>query len=183
VKIKLLHPLWTHLAAGGALIFIIVYTIASGPLPANAPIHWDFHGQVNNYGSPYLGFWITIGLSVLLIGISVLFDEIWAKNEKRKRFNWFSLFDELTVGWLVGIYTGYLQFLKSGGTDFHFPWVQVVITTVILLLVAWILDIRRPYRPNPDRVAFKDTTEREKELAEKLKSSDSFVYWESQNPW
>lgn len=183
MKVKLLHPLWTHLPAVGALVFIIVYTIIMGPLPSNAPTHWDFHGQVDSYGSPYLGFWLTVGLSVLFIGITILFDELWAKHEKRKRFNWFSLLDELTVGYLVGIYTGYLQFLKSGETDFHFPWVLATIITVVLLIAAMALDMWRPYRPNPNRVTFKDTSEREKELAAKMKSSESFVYWESQNPW
>jgi uncharacterized membrane protein len=112
MKTRLLHPLWAHVPAVAALIFIIVYTIVMGPLPSNAPIHWDFHGQIDNYGSPYLGFGIIVGLSVIFIGISVLFDELWARQEKRKRFNWFSLFDELTVGFMVGVYTGYLQYLN-----------------------------------------------------------------------
>ncbi len=183
MKIKLLHPLWTHLPAVGALIFIIVYTIALGPLPANAPTHWDFHGQIDNYGSPYLGFGITIVLSILFISIAVLFDELWARQEKKKRFNWFSLFDELTVGLLVGVYTGYLQYLKSGESDFYFPWVVIVIITGILIILAVLLDIWRPFRLNPTKVVFVDTTVLEKTLEEKIKHNESFVHWESQNPW
>jgi len=183
VKIKLLHPLWTHVPAVAALIFIIVYTIAMGPLPSVAPTHWDFHGNINSYGSPNLGFGITVGLSVLFIGISVLFDELWARQEKKKKFNWFSLFDELVVGFLVGSYTGYLQYLKSGDSTFPFPWVLILIITGTLLILARILDVWRPYRPNPNKVVFSDTTTLEKELAEKIKSGGSFVHWESQNPW
>jgi hypothetical protein len=182
MKNKLLHPLWTHIPALGALIFIIVYTIAMGPLPATAPIHWDFSGNIDGYGSPYLGFWITVGLSILFIGISIIFDELWARQEKKKTFNWFSLFDELTVGFLVGVQTGYLQFLKNGG-PFSFPWVLIIIIAGALLIAAKALDLWRPYRPNPNIVAFGDTAERVKEVAEKIQNNASFVHWESQNPW
>ncbi len=89
MKNKLFHPLWTHIPALGALIFFIVYTIAMGPLPSNAPIHWDFHGNIDSYGSPYLGFGLIVGLSLICIGIGVLFDELWAKQEKRKNLTGF----------------------------------------------------------------------------------------------
>jgi hypothetical protein len=164
------------------LIFIIVYTIAMGPLPANAPLHWDFHGQIDSYGSPYLGFGITVGLSILFIGISILFDELWARQEKRKTFNWFSLFDEITVGFMVGVYTGYLQHLKSGNTSFSFPWVLVLVIAGTLLIAAVLLDRLRPFRPQA-KVPFGDTTARVKELAEKVKRGESFMHWESQNPF
>jgi hypothetical protein len=182
MKTRLLHPLWTHIPAVAALIFIIVYTIAMGPLPSNAPIHWDFHGQIDSYGSPYIGFGIIVGLSVIFIGISVLFDELWARQEKRKRFNWFSLFDELTVGFMVGVYTGYLQHLKSGNTSFSFPWILIIIIAGTLLIAAIILDRLRPFHPQ-EKVPFSDTLAREKDLEEKMKQGEAFIHWESQNPF
>ncbi|MHB8104741.1 MAG: SdpI family protein [Dehalococcoidales bacterium] len=182
MKIKLLHPLWTHIPAIGALVFIIVYTIVSGPLPSTAATHFDFHGVPNDWGSPYLGFGIIVGLSFLFIALSIFFDELWAKQEKGKKFNWFSLFDELTVGFLVGDYAGYIQYLKSGDSTFGFPWVLTFSIMGGLLILAVLLDFLRPFRPNPQKVTFSDTTRLEKDLEEKLKHNESFMYWQSQNP-
>jgi hypothetical protein len=183
MKIKLFHPLWTHLPAVGALIFIIVYTIVSGPFPATVATHFDFSGTPNDWGSPYLGFGIPVGLSVLFIAISIIFDELWAKQEKKKTFNWFSLFDELTVGFLVGVQTGYVQYLNSGSTNLSFPWLLILIIAGGLLVLAVALDYLRPFHPSPQKVAFGDTNTLEKDLEEKIKRGESFVHWESQNPW
>ncbi len=55
--------------------------------------------------------------------------------------------------------------------------------TCTLVIAALILDKLRPFRSRPDKVSFADTAARIKELAEKLKNSQSFMHWESQNPW
>jgi hypothetical protein len=183
MKNKLTHPLWTHIPAIGTLVFIIIYTLVSGPLPSRAAIHFSFRGVPNSWASPYLVFAIVAGLSVLYIGISVLFDELWARQEKKKKFNWISLFDELSVGFLAGTYIGYIQYLKSGDLLFKFSWPIIAGVTVGLLVLASILDMLRPFRPAPQKVAFSDTAAREKDLADMIKRSESFVHWESQNPF
>jgi hypothetical protein len=183
MKTRLLHPLWTHVPAIAALIFIIVYTIVSGPLPAQAAVHFDFSGTPDNFSSPYMVFGIITGLSVLYIGLSVFFDELWARQEKRKRFNWISLFDELTVGFIAGVYTGYINYLKNAESTFTFAWILILIIAGSLLIMAVFLDRLRPFRPNPKKISFGDTATREKDLAEKIKRGDSFIHWESQNPF
>lgn len=183
MKTKLLHPLWAHIPAVGALIFIIAYGIAMGPYPSQVPIHFDFSGTPDDFGSPWLIFGIFIGLSVLYIGLSVLFDELWARQEKKKKFNWFSLFDELTVGFMTGIYVGYIQYIKNNESTYTFPWVTILIVVAVLVLVAIGLDRLRPFRPNPQVVTFGDTAAREKDLAEKIKRGELFMHWESQNPF
>ncbi len=84
MKIKLVHPLWTHLASISALIALIAGIIVSSPLPGRAPTHFGFDGKPNAYGSPWLAFGLTIGISVLFIILSIFLDEAWARQEKQK---------------------------------------------------------------------------------------------------
>ena len=182
MKNKLANPLWTHLPAVAALIFAIVYTIIAGPLPSQAAIHFNLHGIPNDYGSPYLAFGITVGIALLFIAISVFFNELWARQEKRKTFNWFSLFDEISIGYLISTYAGYIHYLKSGDSTFGFPWPLIAAGTVGLTLLGVILELVRPYRVYPQKITFGDTSALEKELEQKIRSTASFIYWEAQNP-
>src|SRR5512136_175901 len=99
-KRVLIHPLWTHLPAIAALLIMIGYLIFSSPLPAQAPVHFGFNGVADAYGSPWLFLGVTLGISLFFIGLSVFMDDLWARQEKKKSFNWFSLLDEIVVGWM-----------------------------------------------------------------------------------
>ena len=115
------HPLWNHLPAIAALIIFIVSIVNAGPLPTEVPVHFNLGGEPDRYGSPWLAFGLVIGISVLFTALSVFLDELWAKQEKKKSFNWLSLLDELVVGAMVGISIGYLRFIESGEESFGFP--------------------------------------------------------------
>ena len=154
----------------------------AGSLPANAPIHFGMNGEPNAYGSPWLFFGITFGIGILFGILSIIFDEIWVKSEKRKSFNWISLFDDLTTGFLVGISLGYLRFLESGASNFKFPVYDVLIVVGAALGIAIILELLRPFRLNPQIVRMEDTSTMEKELQQRLRDNRAFVYWQSQNP-
>ena len=90
---KIIHPLWTHIPPVAALLVLAVYIIGAGQLPATAAVHFGKGGLPDSFGSPWMVFGLTIGLSVLYILISVLIDELWARQEKSKKFNWLSLMD------------------------------------------------------------------------------------------
>ena len=67
---KYINPLWTHIPAVGALLTLIIYLAAAGPLPASAPVHFGVGGQPDSYGSPWMTFGLTIGLSLFFILLS-----------------------------------------------------------------------------------------------------------------
>lgn len=182
MKIRLLHPLWTHIPVLGLLVYLVARLIMASSLPANAPIHFGMNGEPNGYGSPWLFFGITFGIGILFGILSIIFDEIWVKSEKRKSFNWISLFDDLTTGFLVGISLGYLRFLESGASNFTFPVYDVLIVVGAALGIAIILELLRPFRLNPQIVRTEDTSTMEKELQQRLRDNRAFVYWQSQNP-
>jgi hypothetical protein len=54
MKIKLIHPLWTHIPAVLALLAGIAFTLRALPLPDIAPIHFTLSGQPDRYGSLWM---------------------------------------------------------------------------------------------------------------------------------
>ncbi len=183
MKIRIIHPLWTHLPVLGLLVYLAVRLILAAPLPASAPIRFDFDGQPNAYGAPWMVFGLTLGMVLMFGIISVVIDEAWARNEKVKYFNWMCPFDELVAGALVGISLGYLKMLENGLDTFRFPLVEVLLTTGIALALAVVLELIRPSRPNPVVYTEEDTASWAENLRERLRGDHSFVYWQSQNPF
>jgi len=183
MKKKLVHPLWTHLPSVVALIILVIYILTTGPLPAEAPVHFGFSGEPNRYGSPWEVFGITIGLSVIFILVSILFDELWARQEKAKSFNWLSLMDDIFVPFMAGVGLGYLSFLKSGDDSFSFPWAYALPMVGGAVALAIILDTLRPYRPYSAPLTIEDSPTLKAEIAKSLKENASFVYWDYQNPF
>lgn len=183
MKLKLVHPLWTHLPATAVLIILVIYIIAAGPLPSQAPVHFGFGGAPDRYGSPWEVFGLTIGLSVLFISISIIFDELWARQEKAKGFNWLSLFDDFFVGLIAGTGFGYLSFLKSGAASFEFPWGYFLLFGGGATALAIVLDMVRPYRPYSAETIAEEVTDLEAEITRRSRDRSSFVYWDYQNPF
>lgn len=53
MKIKFIHPLWTHLPALLLIAAAAVFTVTAFPLPDPAPTHFDINGKPDAYGSPW----------------------------------------------------------------------------------------------------------------------------------
>jgi hypothetical protein len=181
MKIHLNNPVWTHFPAAAVLIYFIIRLIGAEALPAQAPVHYDLKGIPDGFGSPWSSLALTLGLSILFIGVSFIIDETWARQEKRKTFNWLSLFDEITVGFLVGVSAGYLDSLQSG--TFTFPTTYTMVLAGGATLLAIVLEVVRPYRPSAGQLNIEDTSILAAELNARLKDNLPFLYWESQNPF
>ena len=110
MKMKFIHPLWTHIPAILALLAGVAFTLRALPLPDPAPLHFTFGGQPDRYGSPWMSTIWQAGISILYIILSIVLDEAWARQEKRKTFNWVSLFDGQTLsGWTKsGSWSGFM---------------------------------------------------------------------------
>ena len=182
MKTKLTHPLWTHIPAAAALFFLLVRLITTKIPRGTVAIHFDSQGLPNSYGLAWFSFGLAIGLSILFIGISIAIDEPWARDEKSKTFNWLSLLDDVMVGFLVGTTLGYLNYLSSGADTFLFPWRNALLITAGTTLAGVLLEFIRPFKYNPRLVTVTDTTVMEKEVEQRLKQGENFVYWQSQNP-
>lgn len=179
---KLIHPLWTHLPAIGVFIALIIRIIAAAPYPAETALHFGTDNLPDRYGSPWELFGILIGLPVLYICLSVFLDELWARQEKKKTFNWLSLFDDLTVGWMAAVAFGHLDYINSGAVSFSFPWSWLAVTGGITILLAIILEILRPYRIYQEQLTAEGDAGLKREVIERINSNSPFIYWDSQNP-
>jgi hypothetical protein len=179
---KLYHPLWRHLPAAAALLAFLVYWTVKGPFPGRVPVHFGIDGMPNQYGSAWEAGGLVIGLSVLFILTSVIIDELWARQEKAKTFNWLSLIDDIVIGALAGIDIGYLVYLKNGDTVFNFPWIYLGLVAGSTIILSILLEKLRPYRPFPRILADQDNPAWQAELFRQTKDNAPFVYWDTQNP-
>ena len=179
---KLTHPLWLHTPAIVALVVFVSATVAATPLPDNAPIHFGPDGQANVWGSPTAIALLVTGLGLLFIAISVVFSELWARQEQAKTFNPFSLLDDVFTGGMAAMGVEYLNLVASGGTQFGFPWQTVLLFSGIATAAAALLERVRPYRQHEHQVATTDAEGLRREAKEKLHAGRPLVYWESQDP-
>jgi len=183
MKNKPVHPLWTHLPAIAALVALIAGIFVSSPLPGRAPTHFGFDGKPNAYGSPWMVFGLIIGLSIFFIVLSVFLDESWARQERSKLFNWFSLMDDIFVGAMVGISLGYLAFLRHGVTGFNFPWNYLGIVSISTTMLAILLELIRPYRRFDSKLVELEKEPVKSEIIQRIKEDSTFFYWDYQNPF
>lgn len=182
MKIKLTHSIWSHIPAFIALAILIVYIVISSPLPVEAPVQFTSGGMPGRIGSPWESLGIILGISVFFLVLSVVLDELWARQEKKKYFNWVSLLDEIIIGAMTGINIGYLSYLNGSSEQFVFPWIWLLVFAGGAALLAILFEIRRPYRAYADQLTSEENTELKAELHKRLSDSSTFVYWDSQNP-
>lgn len=175
---KLYHPLWTHVPALALIGYIIARFVSSMPLPDRVPLHFNLAGQPDRWGSPWELFAVTVGLSVLYLGIAVLGDELWARQERSKSFNWISLLDELVTGTMAGVFALYGDF---GGAIVP-PGIEMAVWPVLAVLAASVLEYFRPYVPRDSTYQPEDTRRLELEIGAFVEEGKPWVYWETQNP-
>jgi hypothetical protein len=179
---KIIHPLWVHLPAILIIVALVIIVVLSGPLPEQAPTHFDINGQPNSYGSPLFVVIAMMLLMIFFIVLSVFIDELWARQEKKKSFNWLSLFDDVVVGAMGGTMIAYIKVLALPDYVFTFPWFECLLVCGLAVILAVILEWLRPYRKYEFAIVAEDVEGIKSNINEIMKSGQPLVYWESQNP-
>ena len=182
MKMKLIHPLWTHIPAILALLAGIVFTLRALPLPDPAPIHFTFSGQPDRFGSPWMSSAWQAGIAILYIILSIILDEAWARQEKHKSFNWLSLFDDVVIAALATVQVTYVTMLASTNHVYEFPWLPTIIVIAVAAGLAIILEHIRPFRQYESNLAIEDVSQVKAEVTRIIKTGQPLVYWETQNP-
>ena len=160
----------------------VVFTLMAFPLPDSAPTHFDINGKPDAYGSPWTSSLLLLGLSTGFLILSAWLDELWARQEKKKTFNWISLFDELAIGDMCGIQIAYVNMLRSSGQVFSFPWLEIALARGLATGLAALLEFIRPYRHYEKVYAVPDTSMIREKIARIVRSGQPLDYRESQNP-
>jgi hypothetical protein len=182
MKIKFIHPLWTHIPAILALLAGVVFTLMAMPLPDPAPLHFTFNGQPDRYGSPWMSTIMLAGISILYIILSIILDEAWARQEKGKTFNWLSLFDDVTIAALATVQITYVNMLASSSYVYPFPWVLTILASGLAAGIAIIMEKMRPFRAHDTSLAIEDVSQVKAEVTRMVKAGQPLAYWEVQNP-
>ena len=186
MKTRFNHPLWTHLPAVAALAALVGAIVSAMPLPASTPIHFGIDGQPDGFGSPWPGLLTVVGICALVVGIGVSNAEQWSQRETKKSFHYWSLFDDLFVGFMSGIGIAYVRFISTEGGSFPFPWVTMGLVAGATVMAAVILEAVRPYR----RYAGSETASitasvsvLSQDVRARIEQGAPIAYWDVQNPW
>jgi hypothetical protein len=179
MRLKLHHPLWTHLPAL-ACIAINFGLLLSTRLPARVPTHFGRYGVPDSWGSP-LDIWlIMIGLPLLLVMGSAVLDEWYARHEQGRRFNWASLLDELAVGFLTGVYVKTIPQLSRPEPVISGQIQMAHLFTGGAVALAVLLELLRPYRPGVQEERI-DVVPLAQGIQPQFKPDGRWLYWEKHN--
>ncbi|MHB9107445.1 MAG: DUF1648 domain-containing protein [Armatimonadota bacterium] len=182
---RLYHPLWTHFFALVALALTGYMLWRFLPqAPERIPMQFSFGGQQIRLGSRWELLGIPVIMLFYLLG-SIFIDELWARQEREKRFNWLALIDELLLGGLAGLVWGYIvaYFTKGFGLMvFHLPWASIGAMAGVAVIGAVILELLRPWNPFPHQIETEDASAIHKEIAQRTRLRERWVHWEAQNP-
>jgi hypothetical protein len=176
------HPLWAHIP--GALLWVMMAVTfwRSWPLPDPAPAHFGADGYPDRWGARWEIPLIVLVVSLVALAISITVDEFWARQERRKRFNWASPIDEVFLGFMTAMTIQYVEALETAPYLFRHSWELTGGLVLIPALGAVLLETMRPHRSSPLTEVREDVSRLEKEVASRQRAGQPWVYWESQNP-
>jgi hypothetical protein len=122
-----------------------------------------------------------IGLPLLLVIGSAVLDDRYARHEQRRRFNWASLLDELTVGFLTGVFVKTIPQLSRPEPLLTGQMQMAHLFTAGAVGFAALLELLRPYRPGvlEEKV---DVASLAQSLQPQFQPGWRWLYWEKQDP-
>jgi len=184
MRTRLHHPLWTHAPAFVFWAGFMVWFLANAADWSSAvPLQIGWDGQPTTWGSPWIALAIVSGLGFLFLALGVLIDELWARQESRKRFNLLSLLDEVVMGLLVTIQAAFLRLAAEGATVFRVPLDGFLLGLGGALALGIGVELLRPHRAF--EVALVEEVPMEgfqMQLRQRLSGGETLVYWDIQNP-
>ena len=94
---RLHHPLRVHAPAAALWLTTAAVLFFTGPLPARVPVHFRVTGEPDRWGSPWEVRIVILGAGLLMMGLSLVLDELFARHEVDTQTNWMSLLDEAVL--------------------------------------------------------------------------------------
>jgi hypothetical protein len=117
---------------------------------------------------------------VFWLALFILIDELWARQENRKTFNWLALLDDGIIAGVAAMVTQYGDFRQASVTAPGWP---VVLTWVAgAVAAAAVIEYLRPYVPHERNYQPEDTSRLEAEIGAFVEEGRPWVYCEIQNP-
>ena len=178
------RQVWTHLPAIGLWIgFVVWFLSRKSEWPGRIPLQVDWSGQVTSWGSPGLVFGLVAGLGLFFISLTFLLDELWARQESRKRFNFLSLLDEFVLSLLVTIQGSFLLESVRGPDVYHTPWQTILPVVFGAVLLGTLIELKRPVRASAGLPETEHTAEAfRNHIGKRIDAGETIVFWDIQNP-
>jgi hypothetical protein len=176
---------WAHLPAVALWVgFIIWFVSRRTQWPSRVPLQVDWFGNVTSWGSPWLAFGLVVGLGLLFIALTVLLDELWARQETRRRFNFLSLLDEFVLSLMVAIQGSSLLAAARGIDAYGIDWPTTSLIVCGTVLLGVLSEMKRPFRASaPEEPTGRRTAEAFRQhLRARLAAGEKVVFWDIQNP-
>jgi hypothetical protein len=176
------HPWWTHLPAVGCVA-------AAGVLLANfapqgpVPVHFGLDGRADRWGS-VIELWLAlVGVPLGIIIGSAFLDEVYARTEDRKRFNWLSLLDEGVVGFFLGMTIHVAPQLAAREPELKGFFIPSLTLAAAAMAAAAVLERMRPHHPAPPPSSPTALSELSPTLRRAIAEGADWRHEETQNPW
>ena len=183
MKRRLIHPLWAHIPAAALLVgFVAFFLCRISDWPDRVPLQIGWSGEPTTWGSPWIAFGLVVALGLFFLSLTVLLDELWARQESRKRFNFLSLLDELIVAFLVTIQVAFLSAAADGTTAYRLPWGSILIVVGGALLLGALLELKRPFVASEESLTSYQAEAFRENLKARVDNGEKIVYWDVQNP-
>lgn len=183
MKRRLIHPLWTHIPAATLLIgFVVIFLAKLSEWPSRIPLQIGWSGEPTTWGSPWIAFGLVVALGLFFLALTVLLDELWARQESHKRFNFLSLLDELVIALLVTIQVAFLQAAADGMAVYRVPLVWFAAGVGGAVLLGVLVELKRPYLVSEEAPRTHVAEGFRENLKARVDNGERVVYWNVQNP-
>ena len=146
------------------VIFILTSAMASfyfyAHFPERVPMHWDFAGQVNGWGSKIQGAFAIPGMLVVMYFLFLFLPMLDPKKERYKQFvKTYNIFRNLILSVLVVIY--FIASLNALGYNIPVQYFVPLIIGVLFMVMGnymgklkrnWFIGIRTPWTISSEEV-------------------------------
>jgi hypothetical protein len=176
------HPFWTHLPAVALALVNAVLFWRAWPLPDPAPVHFGGDGTPDRFGAPWEMPLVVLLACAVAILVSFAIDELFARQERRKRFNLLSLVDELFVAFQTALTLQYLDAMARTPPVLEHSWTLPAALAAVALTGGVVLERLRPHRPRQETLLAEEGPDLARAVRARQQSGQPWAYWESQNP-
>lgn len=141
-------------------IAVALSLAAYGRLPDPMPVHWNIHGQVDDYGSRFLGAFLN---PLIMLAIAVLIPVLPRIDPRGRNYEKFSATYHTMMNATLTLMFGIHLFALGSALGMDIPMARVVPAGVGILFIVmgnllprvrpnWMVGIRTPWTLSSDRV-------------------------------
>jgi hypothetical protein len=176
------NPWWVELPGVACVVAVVTRAMLSPALPERVPVHFGVDGTPDRWG-PAWELWIAAIVPILfMVALTWVIDELWARQETKKAFNWIAAMVAAMTGAFTGISVTTWGIAFERTPVLRLPWGLVLGLASATCAVRVVLELVRPFRSDRAPAPAEDTSALKSLVEEKLRTGAPWVHWEVQDP-